>query len=217
LPAAATGDAEDALVSCWEEDSERVCLHLGRGSNHPLPSDSVFILWWSPGGCFLLCVLCALVCLCVRTWTDNCFENHGTDITHPSGPALFSYPQVSYLLVLKPSGKSLRRKSCQTLILTSSFQILSRHSPWNTNVVDHQPHPQTPHHLGQPCPLSYPPHAHLWAVPHVRLGTRRSLPQCLGVSLFPMLLLTAVGCQSSPATRPRLAQLRRKVENSLRG
>lgn len=101
--------------------------NLGRGSNHPWPAESVFILWQSPGGWFLLCVLCVLVCLCVQTWIDDCFENHWTDTTHSSGPALFSHPQGPYQLVLMPSGISLRRKSCQTPMLTPSFQILHCH------------------------------------------------------------------------------------------
>lgn len=71
-----------------------------------------------------MCLVCLGVSFCVRTLTDDCFENHGTETTHISGPALFSLPQVPYWLVLRPSGKRLRKKSCQTQMLTSYFQVL---------------------------------------------------------------------------------------------
>ena len=54
--AVAPGDLEDALVSHWEKESNRVHLHLGTGASCPWPSESVFLLWRLPGGHFLECL-----------------------------------------------------------------------------------------------------------------------------------------------------------------
>jgi hypothetical protein len=79
----------------------------------------------------VVCLVCLDVSLCVQTWTGNCFENHETDTIHTSRLALFSHPQVLYQLVLMPSGKSIRRKSCQTPMLTSQ-------------ILPHRPIPYSP-------------------------------------------------------------------------
>jgi hypothetical protein len=164
-------ETQDTLVSCWKKDPEKVYLHLGRGINGPRP-DSVFILWRSPGGLFL-CV--SGVSLCVRTWTDDCFENHGTDTTHPSGPVLFSHPQVPYWLVLMPSGKHLRILSDPNADLLPSdpplppYPLLSnsreqpeghrpsldRH-PWIAKVADQGPCPWTRSQRSSAWPASGP-------------------------------------------------------------
>jgi hypothetical protein len=68
-------------------------------------------LWYccdTLSGRFLLCVLVCLFVFRLGLTTDDCFENHGTDTIHPSGPALFSHPQVPYWLVLMPFEKCPR-------------------------------------------------------------------------------------------------------------